>query len=62
MPSVRPAAEVRCRNEDGATMVEYGIVVALISVASIVVISLIGVDIVAALKTVSTMIDGVIGG
>ncbi len=39
-------------DENGATMVEYGIIVALISVAAIVTIGLIGDDILAAFQTV----------
>ncbi len=39
-------------DENGATMVEYGIIVALISVAAIVTIGLIGDDILAAFQSV----------
>ena len=42
------------RDEDGATMVEYGIMVALIAVVSIVAIGLIGGKLNAAFETVKT--------
>jgi Flp pilus assembly pilin Flp len=50
------------RAELGATMVEYGIVVALIAAVSILVIGFLGVDVFDAFQTAETNIDGVTGG
>lgn len=46
------ALAARRASEEGATMVEYGIMVALIAVVSIVVITTIGTDLLAAFTTV----------
>ncbi len=48
------ALQARKASEEGATMVEYGIMVALIAVVSIVVITTIGTDLLAAFTTVET--------
>ena len=55
------AVEARL-NEDGATMVEYGIMVALVAAVSIVVIGILGLDVLGAFTTAETEIDGVGGG
>ena len=46
------ALQARKASEEGATMVEYGIMVALIAVVSIVVITTIGTDLLAAFTDV----------
>jgi Flp pilus assembly pilin Flp len=48
--------------EEGQGMVEYALILALVSVAAIVVLGFLGVDVDAALDTVETGIDGVAGG
>ncbi len=53
---------LQSRGEAGATMVEYGIVVALIAAVSILVIGFLGVDVFDAFQTAETNIDGVTGG
>ncbi len=53
--------DVRDR-EEGQGMVEYALILALVSVAAIVVLGFLGVDVDAALDTVETGIDGVAGG
>ncbi len=45
-------------SEDGATMVEYGIVVALIAVVSILVVGALGVDVFDAFDQSQQQIDG----
>jgi len=50
------ALQARKASEEGATMVEYGIMVALIAVVSIVVITTIGTDLLAAFTTVETQL------
>ncbi len=53
---------VRFRGDQGATMVEYGIMVALIAAVSILVIGFLGVDVFDAFQTAETEIDGTTGG
>jgi pilus assembly protein Flp/PilA len=43
---------VRLRREDGATMVEYGIMVALIAAVAVAVIGFLGADVKAAFQTI----------
>ena len=50
------------KEEDGATMVEYAILVALISVVAIGTIALIGTDVNNAFTTVETQLGGAQGG
>ena len=43
--------------EEGQTLVEYGLIVALLSIAAIAVLSLVGDSIIAVFTTVSTVLD-----
>ncbi|MDH3606692.1 MAG: Flp family type IVb pilin [Acidimicrobiia bacterium] len=52
----------RFRGDEGATMVEYGIMVALIAAVSILVIGFLGVDVFDAFQKAETNIDGSSGG
>ena len=52
----------RFRGDQGATMVEYAIMVALIAAVSILVIGFLGVDVFDAFQTAETNIDGTTGG
>ncbi len=56
------ALQARMKPEHGATMVEYGIIVALVAAVSIVVIGFLGIDVLAAFQTAETNIDGTTGG
>ena len=53
---------VRMRSEQGATMVEYAIMVALIASVSILVIGFLGVDVFDAFSDAETKFDGSSGG
>jgi pilus assembly protein Flp/PilA len=48
------------RNERGATLVEYGILVGLLSVAAIVIIAFIGIQITDVFNTVTEKLDTII--
>ena len=50
------------REESGATMVEYAIMVALIAVVAIITIGLIGEQVNSAFTTVQTELAGAVGG
>lgn len=52
----------RLGGDQGATMVEYGVMVALIAAVSILVIGALGVDVFDAFQTAETNIDGSSGG
>ena len=47
----------RVSSEEGATMVEYGIMVALIAVISVLVVGALGLDVFGAFDTAQTEID-----
>jgi pilus assembly protein Flp/PilA len=48
--------------EEGATAVEYGLIVALIAAVIIAVVVFLGQDVLAGFQTIETNIDGVTGG
>jgi pilus assembly protein Flp/PilA len=45
------------REEAGQTLVEYGLIVALLSIAAILILGILGGDIVAVFQTVSTKLE-----
>lgn len=59
---IRLLAVWQSTGERGATMVEYGIIVALIAAVSIAVIGFLGVDVLGAFTVAETGIDGTPGG
>ena len=46
------------RNEDGATAIEYGLIVALIALAAIIALQTLGLNLVNVFETVSTAMAG----
>ena len=50
------------REESGQTLVEYGLIVALLSIAAIGVLSLVGQDIIAVFDTVGSALSNASGG
>jgi pilus assembly protein Flp/PilA len=52
------ALRERAEREEGQAMVEYALILALISIVSIVVLSALGVDIKNVFKTVETAVSG----
>jgi Flp pilus assembly pilin Flp len=53
---------VRLRGEDGQALVEYALILALVSIVSIVVLGVLGVDIRDLFTTVETKLDSKAGG
>ncbi|MBT8214515.1 MAG: Flp family type IVb pilin [Acidimicrobiia bacterium] len=64
MPAIAYVRHLRPRvvGDDGATMVEYAIMVALIASVSILVIGFLGLDVFAAFQDAETKFDGTAGG
>jgi len=61
MKSLKKRVQEFMKAEDGATMVEYGLLVALISVVAIVAIATLGTYINGAFQAVSSRVGGAVG-
>jgi len=61
MKSLKKRVQEFVKAEDGATMVEYGLLVALISVVAIVAIATLGTYINGAFQAVSSRVGGAVG-
>jgi pilus assembly protein Flp/PilA len=55
---VELAARLQAEREDGQAMVEYGLILALVSIAAIVVLGFIGTDVTAVFQSVDDALTG----
>jgi pilus assembly protein Flp/PilA len=57
-PLARIAASIRSQDEEGQTLVEYGLIVALLSIAAIVILGLLGSEVVDVFNSVKNALAG----
>jgi pilus assembly protein Flp/PilA len=58
---VNLVARLQVEREDGQAMVEYGLILALVSVAAIVVLGIVGTDVTAVFTQIQTALEAVPG-